>query len=122
MPIGMPNANSFSTSRRTTPAATQTATVVQNKKTGNQPATIETLARLPRIGVRVRTRATAAVTATATTAGIQRRRDGPDTGAVLVSVCVLVMGYPALSAQRVGVDRSHSRPNGSRSPWRDSLV
>src|ERR1700749_4979869 len=109
MPIGMPNANSFSTSRRTTTAATQTATVVQNKKTGNQPATIETLARLPRIGGRVRTRATAAVTAT--TSGIQRRRDGPNTGGVLVSVCVLVMGYPALSAQRVGVDRSHCRPN-----------
>jgi hypothetical protein len=47
MPIGIPTANSFSTSRRRTTVIAQTATVTQNKKTGNQPETID---RLPIYG------------------------------------------------------------------------
>ena len=62
MPIGMPMRNSCSTSRRSTTAMTQTASVTQNKATGNQPAMIE---MLPTFTVSVTITATTTTTATA---------------------------------------------------------
>ena len=81
-PTGMPIANSLSTSRRSTTAVTQAATVTQNKTTGNQPETIETLPAFGR--ARARATATAATAAAAPAARTQRggrnpgRRRWPD--------------------------------------------
>ena len=75
MPIGIPIANSRSTSRRVVTATTQNATVTQNKKTGNQPETIEMLPMLPRFKTMTRA-ATAAATAAPMISARRRTQDG----------------------------------------------
>ena len=88
MPTGIPIANSFRTSRRRTTAIRQTATVTQNRKTGNQPETMEMLPRSTEVA-----RITAA-TATAATTAMTRRRPGSRDGPVVwfvVRVWVLMV-------------------------------
>ena len=86
MPIGMPIANSRSTCRRVATATTQNATVTQNKKTGNQPETIETLPRLPRFRT-MRRAATAAATAAPMISARRRTQDGPAVRLCLTCAC-----------------------------------
>src|SRR5271166_1786834 len=106
MPIGMPIANSFSTSRRRTTAITQTATVTQNKKTGSQPATIEVLPTFTCPRARARARAATATATAAQTARTQRRgRDGLVVCWFVVSVWVLIVGGSTVGRAETTVPR-----------------
>ena len=101
MPIGIPIANSLRTSRRRTTAVTQTATVTQNKKTGNQPETIEMPATFTEAA---RATAATATAAAATAARTRRRRrgrgrDGPVVCWLVVSVWVLMVDVSVSSSQ-----------------------
>jgi hypothetical protein len=91
MPIGMPIANSFSTSRRKTTAIRQTATVTQNKATGNQPEMIEMLPTCPKAAVRANATTTAIAVATDTSQRQGRDGDVPVVCWFVVSVWVLIV-------------------------------